>query len=76
MYMRESQQSRFEEGTERSDERVGFLVHELRNLVNTATVAFEVLKTGSVGASGNTGAVLSRSLAGLRDLIARSTMSV
>jgi hypothetical protein len=36
MYMRESQQSRFEEAAERSDERVGFLVHELRNLVNTA----------------------------------------
>ena len=76
MFMRESQQSLFDEAAERSDERVGFLVHELRNLVNTATVAFEVLKTGSVGVSGNTGAVLNRSLAGLRDLIARSTMSV
>jgi signal transduction histidine kinase len=76
MYMRESQQSRFEEAAERSDERVGFLVHELRNLVNTATVAFEVLKTGSVGAAGNTGAVLSRSLGGLRDLIARSLNDV
>jgi signal transduction histidine kinase len=48
----------------------------LRNLVNTATVAFEVLKTGSVGASGNTGAVLNRSLGGLRDLIARSLNDV
>ncbi len=46
--------------------------HELRNLVNTAIVAFEVLKTGSVGLAGNTGAVLNRSLTGLRDLIARS----
>jgi signal transduction histidine kinase len=76
MFVRESQQSRSEEAVERSDERVGFLVHELRNLVNTATVAFEVLKTGSVGASGNTGAVLNRSLAGLRDLIARSLNDV
>ena len=76
MFMRESQQSLFEEAAERSDERVGFLVHELRNLVNTATVAFKVLKTGSVGASGNTGAVLNRSLAGLRDLIARSLNDV
>jgi signal transduction histidine kinase len=76
MFMRESQQSRFEEAADRSDERVGFLVHELRNLVNTATVAFEVLKTGSVGASGNTGAVLNRSLGGLRDLIARSLNDV
>jgi hypothetical protein len=39
--------------------RVGLpLVHELRNLVNTAIVAFEVLKTGQVGVSGNTGTVL------------------
>jgi signal transduction histidine kinase len=76
MFMRESQQSRFEEAADRNDERVGFLVHELRNLVNTATVAFEVLKTGSVGASGNTGAVLNRSLGGLRDLIARSLNDV
>jgi hypothetical protein len=33
-------------------ERVGFLVHELRNLVNTAIVSFEVLKTGQVGVAG------------------------
>jgi signal transduction histidine kinase len=76
MFMRESQQSSFDEAADRSDERVGFLVHELRNLVNTATVAFDVLKVGSVGVSGNTGAVLSRSLAGLRDLIARSLNDV
>jgi signal transduction histidine kinase len=37
-----------------------------------AIVAFEVLKKGSVGTAGNTGAVLNRSLMGLRDLIARS----
>ena len=51
---------------------MGFLVHELRNLVNTAVVAFEVLKSGNVGVGGSTGAVLNRSLMGLRDLIARS----
>jgi signal transduction histidine kinase len=72
MYTRESDQSRFNESEARSDERVGFLVHELRNLVNTAMIAFEVLKTGNVGVSGSTGAVLSRSLTALRDLIARS----
>jgi signal transduction histidine kinase len=72
MYMSESQQSRLDEAAERGNERTGFLVHELRNLVNTATVAFEVLKTGKVGLAGNTGAVLNRSLTGLRDLIARS----
>jgi signal transduction histidine kinase len=56
----------------RSNQRVAFLVHELRNLVNTAIVAFEVLKTGNVGVSGSTGAVLNRSLVGLRDLVAHS----
>ena len=71
-YNRESDQSRFDESEERSQERVGFLVHELRNLVNTAMVAFEVLKTGNVGVTGSTGAVLNRSLVALRDLIARS----
>ena len=29
--------------------RLGFLAHELRNLMNTAIIAFEVLKTGNVG---------------------------
>ncbi|MCA1561649.1 MAG: HAMP domain-containing histidine kinase [Acidobacteria bacterium] len=58
--------------TARSNERVGFLVHELRNLVSTAIVAFEVLKRGNVGVSGSTGAVLDRSLVGLRDLVAHS----
>ena len=71
MYARESEQSRVD-AADRGSERMGFLVHELRNLVNTAIVAFEVLKKGSVGIAGNTGAVLNRSLTGLRDLIARS----
>src|SRR6202049_3424067 len=74
-YARESQQSCFD-AADRGSERMGFLVHELRNLVNTAIVAFEVLKKGSVGIAGNTGTVLNRSLMGLRDLIARSTKSV
>jgi signal transduction histidine kinase len=72
MYERESQQSRFHDAAERRSERIGFLVHELRNLVNTAIVAFEVLKTGNAGVAGSTGAILNRSLMGLRDLIARS----
>ena len=72
MYERESQQSHSDKATDRDNERMGFLVHELRNLVDTAVVAFEVLKSGNVGVAGSTGAVLNRSLMGLRDLIARS----
>ena len=61
-----------QEATGRSNERVSFLVHELRNHVQTALIAFEVLKSGSVGVSGSTGAVLHRSLVALRDLISHS----
>jgi hypothetical protein len=60
----------------RGSERLGFLAHELRNLTNTAIVAFEVLKTGNVGVAGSTGAVLHRSLLGMRDLIGRSLAEV
>jgi signal transduction histidine kinase len=56
----------------RGSERLGFLAHELRNLVNTAMVAFEVLKTGNVGVAGSTGGVLQRSLIGIVNLVSRS----
>jgi len=39
-------------------------------------IAFEVVKSGNVGVGGSTGAVLYRSLAGARDLIARSLAEV
>jgi hypothetical protein len=60
----------------RGSERLGFFAHELRNLTNTALVAFEVLKTGNVGVAGSTGAVLHRSLTRLRALIGRSLAEV
>jgi hypothetical protein len=60
----------------RGTERLGFLAHELRNLMNTAIIAFEVLKTGNVGVAGSTGKVLHRSLVGARDLIGRSLAEV
>ena len=75
-YTRESQQSLSEDAADRDNERLGFLVHELRNLVNTAVVAFEVLKSGNVAVGGSTAAVLNRSLIGLRDLIARTIEEV
>jgi signal transduction histidine kinase len=59
-------------GYSRETERLGFLAHEIRNLVGTASVAFEVLKRGNVGIAGSTGEVLQRSLDALRDLINRS----
>jgi signal transduction histidine kinase len=60
----------------RGTERLGFLAHELRNLMNTALLALEVLRTGNVGVAGSTGQVLHRSLIGARDLIGRSLAEV
>lgn len=60
----------------RDDERLAFLAHEIRNLVGTASIAFDVLKTGNVGVAGSTGRVLQRSLSALRDLITRSLEDV
>jgi signal transduction histidine kinase len=75
-YGRERHQSLSVAASTRDEERFGFFAHEIRNLVNTATLAFEVLKTGNVGVSGSTGHVLKRSLSGLRDLIDRSVAEV
>ena len=72
VYGRESEQSSLDGQAERGNQRMGFFVHELRNLVNTSIIAFRVLQTGNVGVGGSTGAVLARSLTSLQDLIARS----
>lgn len=71
-YARDQRQSDTDDDTTRGNERLGFFSHELRNLINTAIVAFEVLKTGNVGVAGATGGVLYRSLTGLRTLVSRS----
>jgi signal transduction histidine kinase len=60
----------------RDGEHLGFLAHEIRNLVGTASIALEVLKTGTVGIGGITGGVLQRSLTSLRDLVNRSVEDV
>ncbi len=57
-------------------ERQGMFAHELRNLLNSAVLSFDILKTGSVGIGGSTGAVLGRSLVGLRNLIDRELSEV
>ena len=71
-YGRERDQAAQDVATARGSERLGFFAHELRNLVNTAIVSFEVLRSGNVGVSGSTGTVLHRGLFGLRSLIDRS----
>lgn len=56
----------------RVNERLGYFAHELRNHLNSATLALTAIRAGSVGLSGATGAVLDRSLVALRGLIDRS----
>jgi len=55
-------------------ERSGQLAHEIRDLLNTALLAFHTLKRGAVAINGSTGTVLGRSLMNLRDLV-DSTLS-
>ena len=55
-----------------ANERLGFFAHELRNQLNSATLALTAIKAGSVGMTGATAAVLDRSLLALRRLIDRS----
>ena len=58
------------------NERLGSLAHELRNHIHTATLALRAIKAGNVGLSGATGAVLDRSLIGLRSLVDRALAEV
>jgi len=43
--------------------------NEMRNLIHAAITAFEVIQTGTVGVGGTTGALVHRSLVGIRALI-------
>lgn len=52
--------------------RLGTLAHELRVHINAAAHAVSVIKSGQVGFGGATGAVLDRSLAGMRNVVNRS----
>ncbi len=57
-------------------QRLGFLVHELRNALGTATLAVRALELGNMPIGGATGAVLKRSLSTLGLLIGRATAEV
>jgi hypothetical protein len=65
-----------EDGFEALNSRLGPLAHELRNYLHIASYAVKAIKAGSVGMSGATGAVLDRSLIGMRNLIDRSLAEV
>lgn len=63
-------------GVKSLNERLGFLAHELRNHLHVATLAVTAIKTAHVGVIGATGALLDRSLIGMRSLIDRSLADV
>jgi len=61
---------------EREVAHLGFLAHELRNSLSSATVAHEMIKAGLVGTGGSTAAVLESNLSRMRHLIDRSLSEV
>ncbi len=69
-------QSTIAEESARGSTEMGFFAHELRNLLQTITIAFEVLKKGTAGTSGSTAAVISRSLIDLHSLVDKSIADV
>jgi signal transduction histidine kinase len=73
---REQNELTLEGETARGNERAGFLAHEMRNLLHTAIIAFDALKTGNVGVGGSTGTVLHRSLMRAGALVGRSLAEV
>ncbi len=57
-------------------ERLGRAAHELRDVLNTALLAFAVLKDGAVAINGSTGAVLDRSLSRLAQVVENTLAEV
>jgi signal transduction histidine kinase len=58
------------------NERLGFVMHELRNALNTASLAVTAMETGQLHLTGATGSVLKRNLASMARLISRSLAEV
>jgi signal transduction histidine kinase len=56
--------------------QLGFLAHEMRNLLTTSMLTFDALRRGSVGIQGSTGALLGRNLRRMRALIDRTLAEV
>ncbi|MBN8537064.1 MAG: HAMP domain-containing histidine kinase [Deltaproteobacteria bacterium] len=61
---------------EKEVQHLGFLVHELRNALSSATMAQEMIKNGIVGSRGSTARVLEESLTRMRKLMDSSLSEV
>jgi signal transduction histidine kinase len=55
---------------------LGFLAHEMRNLLSTSILTFDALRKGTVGVLGSTGTLHARSLRRMRALIDRTLAEV
>ncbi|MGA3124347.1 MAG: sensor histidine kinase, partial [Polyangiaceae bacterium] len=71
-YARQREQTIADQGTE----QLGVLAHELRNVINTAMLSFEAIKSGRVALGGSTSLLHGRSLMRLRDLVDGSLAAV
>jgi signal transduction histidine kinase len=71
-YSRQRERAISDEGTE----RLGVLAHELRNALNSAILAFGIIKKGVVATGGSTSALLDRSHLRLQSLVDRSLADV
>lgn len=58
------------------NERVGFLVHELRNSLSAAALAVAALELGNLSLTGATGGVLKRALTAMKKLVDASVEDV
>ena len=71
-YARQREQST----SDRELQHLGFLAHELRNMVSTSLLSYEILAKGNVEIAGRTGQVLGRSLLSIQSLIDRTLAQI
>jgi signal transduction histidine kinase len=65
------------ENAEQSEvQRLGFLAHELRNSLSSASLAYQLIKTGKVAANGSTSRILERAHKRMKNIIDRSLVEV
>ena len=57
-------------------EKLGFLAHELRNALSTATMAFTALRSGTMGPNSRTGEIVERSLKRMDSLVRRTLSEI
>lgn len=60
------------DSTHDAEVRLASLAHEMRNLLGTATLSFQMIKSGRVAIDGTTSALHDRALRGLQSLIERT----